>query len=398
MTGTVEVADLEPVLLTVFPLEPVDLVTEAELPQPRPGIDGDDGWSVQVGRSTTHIVTRQVRGTVVSAWVDIIALAELVGGSGPAGARMELRATSTHLERRWVQDGTAPTAWVQVLALSTLKGKDAVLPEIEASAETVPYGQLATLETSIDPETGRLLFAAQIPAGRDSTIASFVAQSVAFGQSARIESTGPDWARNITLFVPTGGKGDKGDQGASGMPNVDVVGEGMPNGSVQGEPLTVYRDKLKSNGARLWIKDTGSGTSGWIVLDGDTGLRDITSLQDPQFMTIASSKVIAQRTPEGVQVTGRCAGISGDTTQHSPRIYLPAGFWPEASLNTMPGEAVLGLARPLSAATPVLMGWNWYIAMGALRGFSTAQPFAKNSGFVFTLNFKSPAAQAWPTL
>ncbi|WP_146080801.1 hypothetical protein [Pseudoclavibacter sp. RFBB5] len=92
---------------------------------------------------------------------------------------------------------------------------------------------------------------------------------------------------NLTLALglragSPGTQGGIGPQGASGMPNVDLVGTGMPNGVVTASPGTVYRDTFTSggllgtNGASQWIKVSGTNTNtGWSVLRGDTGWRRV---------------------------------------------------------------------------------------------------------------------------
>lgn len=51
----------------------------------------------------------------------------------------------------------------------------------------------------------------------------------------------------------------------------ELVGEGMPNGKVDGTLGQTYVDTRKTNGALKWIKRTAAGNQGWAVLDGDTG-------------------------------------------------------------------------------------------------------------------------------
>lgn len=51
----------------------------------------------------------------------------------------------------------------------------------------------------------------------------------------------------------------------------ELIGEGMPNGKVDGTLGQTYVDTRKTNGALKWIKRTASGNQGWAVLDGDTG-------------------------------------------------------------------------------------------------------------------------------
>lgn len=58
----------------------------------------------------------------------------------------------------------------------------------------------------------------------------------------------------------------------------ELTGTGMPNGKVGGTLGQTYVDTAKTNGALKWIKRTPSGNTGWAVLDGDTGWKNINIL------------------------------------------------------------------------------------------------------------------------
>ena len=58
----------------------------------------------------------------------------------------------------------------------------------------------------------------------------------------------------------------------------ELTGTGMPNGRVNGTLGQTYFDTDKTNGALKWIKRTPSGNQGWVVLDGDTGWKNINIL------------------------------------------------------------------------------------------------------------------------
>lgn len=58
----------------------------------------------------------------------------------------------------------------------------------------------------------------------------------------------------------------------------ELIGEGMPNGKVNGTIGQTYVDTKKTNGALKWIKRTSSGNQGWFVLDGDTGWKKLNIL------------------------------------------------------------------------------------------------------------------------
>ena len=55
----------------------------------------------------------------------------------------------------------------------------------------------------------------------------------------------------------------------------ELIGEGMPNGKIDGTIGQTYVDTKKTNGALKWIKRTPNGNQGWVVLDGDTGWRKL---------------------------------------------------------------------------------------------------------------------------
>ena len=51
----------------------------------------------------------------------------------------------------------------------------------------------------------------------------------------------------------------------------EIRGTGMPNGVVEAPIGATYIDTAKTNGALKWIKTTDGGTTGWKVIEGDTG-------------------------------------------------------------------------------------------------------------------------------
>ena len=55
----------------------------------------------------------------------------------------------------------------------------------------------------------------------------------------------------------------------------EIHGTGMPNGRVSAPIGTTYVDTAVTNGALKWIKQTGSDNTGWKVIHGDTGWRNL---------------------------------------------------------------------------------------------------------------------------
>ena len=70
-----------------------------------------------------------------------------------------------------------------------------------------------------------------------------------------------------SIILPASGQNGSSTSTSSS----ELVGEGMPNGKVDGTLGQTYVDTRKTNGALKWIKRTASGNQGWAVLDGDTG-------------------------------------------------------------------------------------------------------------------------------
>ena len=58
----------------------------------------------------------------------------------------------------------------------------------------------------------------------------------------------------------------------------EIHGTGMPNGQVEAPIGTTYVDTAVTNGALKWIKQSGTGNTGWKVLIGDTGWRTLNSV------------------------------------------------------------------------------------------------------------------------
>ncbi|EGL86872.1 collagen triple helix repeat protein [Streptococcus infantis SK1076] len=77
----------------------------------------------------------------------------------------------------------------------------------------------------------------------------------------------------------------------------ELIGEGMPNGKVDGTIGQTYVDTKKTNGALKWIKRTPSGNQGWAVLDGDTGWKTLNSASK-----LGASYVKARRINDIVQL------------------------------------------------------------------------------------------------
>lgn len=88
---------------------------------------------------------------------------------------------------------------------------------------------------------------------------------------------------NTLILSDGGGSVNLPTQQATNTPagqvnQYEIHGEGMPNGKVDGTIGQTYVDTKKTNGALKWIKRTPNGNQGWVVLDGDTGWKNLNVL------------------------------------------------------------------------------------------------------------------------
>lgn len=111
-----------------------------------------------------------------------------------------------------------------------------------------------------------------------------------------------------------------------------LKGTGFPNGVVSAPVGSIYIDTAITNGASSWIKKSGTGNTGWQVLEGDTGWRDVTSSLINGW---TASSVLIRRTGSDVSLRVDALSASGMTA---------IGF-----LASITGFNVSSFASPLSA-------------------------------------------------
>ena len=105
--------------------------------------------------------------------------------------------------------------------------------------------------------------------------------------------------------------------GGSWLNLTPIYGSGFPNGVVSASVGSIYIDKAITNGASSWIKKSGAGNTGWQVLEGDTGWRDVSGLRDAFW-----SAGMLQVRRVGQEVYFRCWGV---TVADSPTGLRTAG-------------------------------------------------------------------------
>ena len=101
-----------------------------------------------------------------------------------------------------------------------------------------------------------------------------------------------------------------------------IVSTGFPDGVVSAPVGSIYIDKAVTNGASSWIKKSGTGSTGWSVLEGNTGRRNITSLcanvtsgnvyimRDGNTITFALADVVFGTNTGTVVITPTISGFS----------------------------------------------------------------------------------------
>ena len=122
-----------------------------------------------------------------------------------------------------------------------------------------------------------------------------------------------DGGGNVTL--PTSSQ----NASSTSTSSSELIGEGMPNGKVDGTLGQTYVDTRKTNGALKWIKRTASGNRGWAVLDGDTGWKAL-----PVVSKLGGSYIQIRRINDTVyyQFSGLSWGWFGILRRGAPG-YIP---------------------------------------------------------------------------
>lgn len=149
-------------------------------------------------------------------------------------------------------------------------------------------------------------------------------------------------------------------------------GTGFPEGVVTAPVGSVYRDTAATNGAVTWVKATGTGNTGWVVVAGDTGRRSLTGAALNGWSLSYADLTRVGKTVELV-VSGTIAAATS-----SPVLNLPAGFRPPRSHD-------------------YLVLWNAGVGSGRARVTSggDVQPGSAQTNFNATLSWMT--RDAWPS-
>lgn len=241
-----------------------------------------------------------------------------------------------------------------------------------------------------------------------------------------------EWSGTTWTLVGSikGDKGDAGDPGEPGPPGQDGEkgdpGIGVPttgnqtgdlmrwNGSVwtqtatkffegTGDPNGVVTAPVGStfvntetggyNGARRWTKATGTGNTGWVVVDGDTGWADIQAYltadwvkQSPAWATCEIRRVNGDvQFRFTLQSTKTSGNVNGTVNVFTG---LPVAWRPSASVITTGAAGYFG--SPNGPATFSFSGSGW-----SARGIGIAGTYTESTQL--NGSFTIPTTDAWPS-
>jgi len=108
------------------------------------------------------------------------------------------------------------------------------------------------------------------------------------------------------------------------------TGTGFPEGVTTAPVGSRYIDTAATNGAIEWIKASGTGSTGWKVVYGDTGVRNLTSLLLNGCTVLDGGHPSVIRIGRTVHFTANASQPSG-WVSGTPMIVVPTGFRPIAS-------------------------------------------------------------------
>ena len=134
----------------------------------------------------------------------------------------------------------------------------------------------------------------------------------AAGTSAAATITGASPVQTLNLTIPRGTPGSPTE--------FELRGTGSPEGVVTAPVGTFYTDTALTNGAMRWAKKSGTGNTGWQVVEGDTGLRIISSLLKDGWTGQAYIRRV------GSTIDLRLGSLDASAASSGVPLTLPSGF------------------------------------------------------------------------
>lgn len=276
------------------------------------GEAGKDGREVQFQVSTTAI---QWRYTDEAVWHDLVSLASLIGPKGNPGTdgrEIECRLSGDWVQWHYKDDST----WHNLVSKQELKGnkgdkgdafkysdftqaqlealkgpkgdkgEPGVTQDISGKADKFYVDNQDTalrrkIETDLDGKANKAgdTFTGEVIVNPNNPVLGFrqirASKDLSWGLNSVGEFLIWDNKNNVNVC--------RIDPGLRYVKIGDVhhvYGTGQPNGKISAPPGSTYTDTAVTCGAAKWVKMWGTGNTGWTVLYGDTGWRDIKSLLD----------------------------------------------------------------------------------------------------------------------
>jgi hypothetical protein len=203
-----------------------------------------------------------------------------------------------------------------------------------------------------------------------------------------------------SIILPASGQNGSSTSTSSS----ELVGEGIPNGKVDGTLGQTYVDTRKTNGALKWIKRTASGNQGWAVLDGDTGWKTLNASSK-----LGNSYVKARRVNDTVylQFGGLQWGWFGIVRRNGLGFVAHPGNRDKKCFILTNGQVPYGYRTSTSLIGPIynddgIPYGTWYIGgygdANHLRfQFLDPIPIDKDIGDIRVSNISYVTDDPWPT-
>ena len=296
-----------------------------------------------------------------------------------------------------VISGTAPNQTLSLMLPQADPG-----PPNTLTIGTVVEGPTAgaTITGTSPSQTLNLVLPEADPGPPNTLTAGTITQIPAGGQpTVSITGTAPNQTLNLGLVdgagVPTTGNNPGDLLRWNGTVWIQTAtkfheGTGNPNGFVTAPVGSTFVNTETGgyNGARRWTKATGSGNTGWVVVDGDTGRRSIPAewLQTG-WIQYFGGPISMQRTAAGVSIAGVISRDSTASASTSKILFtLPLG-WRPANFEVV---GILGTTSSLVTNNLLYIGGS-----GAIEVHSNTNTTAGASYRLKTEFF--PSNQDWPS-
>lgn len=157
----------------------------------------------------------------------------------------------------------------------------------------------------------------------------------------------------------------------------EMEGNGSPEGVVAAPVGSTYIDRQGTNGAIQWIKKSGTGNTGWVVGQGDTGWRNVSGLLTNGWAATIGPSARLRRINNVVYLT---AYFDAAVATANEALNLDVGF---RSATAFAFPCAIGTAMPGTSATVEVS-----TLVRVYRGASTS---------TFYTNGSWPTNDAWPS-